>query len=80
MSGAEVVAMAVIIAMSANYVPSMTATIGGIEYRTSKVEIVAMRIACIDGEVPESIKPVEWTVEIGGCTEGIPLPFQHDIA
>jgi hypothetical protein len=80
MSRAEVVAMAVIIAMSANYVPSMTATIGGIEYWTSKVEIVAMRIACIDGEVPESIKPVEWTVEIGGCTEGIPLPFQYDIA
>ena len=74
MSGAEVVAMAVIIAMSANHVPSMTATIGGIEYRTSKEEIVAMRIARIDGKVPESIKPVEWTVEIGGCTECVPLP------
>ena len=75
MSGAEVVAMAMIVAMSTYHVPSMTATIGGIEYRTSKEEIVAMRIACIDGKVPEAIKPVKWTVEIGGCTEGIPLPI-----
>ena len=58
MSGAEVVAMAVIIAMSANHVPSMTATIGGIEYRTSEEEIVAMRIAGIDAEVPVTGIPV----------------------
>lgn len=68
--------MAMIVAVSAYHVPGMTATIGGIEYWTSKEEVVTVRIARIDGEVPEPIKPVEWTVEIGGCTEGIPLPIE----
>ena len=71
---AEVVAMAMIVTMSAYYVPGMSATIGGIEYRTSEVEVVAVRIAAIDGEVPEAIKPVEWTEEVGCCAEGFPLP------
>ena len=51
MSGAEVVAMAVIIAMSANHVPSMTATIGGIEYRTSEEEIKLRSEECRVGKV-----------------------------
>ena len=72
--------MSVIVAASAYYMPSMSATISGIEDRTSKEEVVAVRIACIDCEVPETVIPVEWAIEIGGCTEGIPLPFQQNIA
>ena len=75
-----VVTMAVIVAMSAYDVPCMSATIGCIEYGTSEVEIVAMRIAAIDGKMPESVKPVEWAIEVGRCAEGFPLPVQQDIA
>jgi hypothetical protein len=42
--------------------------------------MVAVRIAQIDAEVPETVTPVEWAIEIGGCTEGVPLPVQQDIA
>ena len=72
--------MAVIVTVSAYHVPSVSATIGGIEDRTSEEEVVAVRIACIDGKVPESVKPVEWTVEVTCCTERIPLPIVQDIA
>ena len=54
----EVVAVAVIVASSAYYVPGMSATIGGIECRTSKEEVVTVWIAAVDGEVPETVKPV----------------------
>ena len=77
MSGAEVVAMAVIIAMSANHVPSMTATIGGIEVRASEVEIVTVWVTAIDAEVPVTSLPVKRAVEIGGCHKGVPLPIEQ---
>ena len=76
----EVVATAVIVAPSTYHMPGMTATIGGIEGQTSKEEVVAMRIAQIDAEVPEPITPCQWAEEIAGCTEGVPLPVQQDIA
>ena len=76
----EVVATAVIVASSAYHMPGMTATIGGIEGWTSKEEVVAVRVACIYGKVPETVTPVEWAIEVGGCAEGFPLPVQQDIA
>ena len=61
-------------------VPGVTATIAGIEYRTSEVEVVAVGIACIDGEVPVTSVPIQWAVEVGGCAERLPLPVKQDIA
>ena len=80
MGRAEVVAMAVIITLPANDVPGMSAPIGGIEYRSSEEEVVAVRVACIYGKVPETVAPVEWAIEVGGCAEGFPLPVEQDIA
>jgi hypothetical protein len=77
--GAEVLAMAIVIAAIAMYVPGMSATIGGIEVGTSEVEVVTVRIAGIDAEVPVACLPVEGTVEIAGCQEGIPLPVEKNI-
>ena len=44
--------------VSAVYVPAMTATVSPVEVRTTEVEIGAVRIACIDAEVPVSCIPV----------------------
>jgi hypothetical protein len=75
-----VVAVSVIVSMCAVVMPGMATTIGGIEVRTSKVEVVTMRVAEIDTEVPVACLPVERTVEIAGCHEGVPLPVVEDIA
>jgi len=72
--------MAIVVAMSAMAVPGMSAAIGGIEYGTSEVEEVAVRITDIDAEMPETVTPRQWTEKIAGGTEGIPLPVQQDIA
>ena len=77
---AEVVAAAVVVAASTVHVPAVSAAIGGIEVRTSEVEVVAMRVAGIDAEVPETVAPVERTIEIGCGTEGFPLPAVEYIA
>ena len=77
--GTVVVAMSMIVAMSAYMMPSMCATIGHIEVRTAEVEVVTMRITTIDAEVPVTSLPIEWTIEIGGCYKSIPLPFKQDI-
>ena len=76
----EVLSVTIVVAMSSMNVPGMSATIGGIEVRTSEVEVVTVRIAGIDAEVPVACLPVEGTVEIAGCQEGIPLPVEQDIA
>ena len=76
----EVVAASVVVAVSAYYVPGVSATIAGIEHGASEVEIVAVRIAGIDAEVPVAVAPVEWAVEVAGCAEGPPLPVEQDIA
>ena len=39
-----------------------------------------MWIASINAEVPETITPVEWTIEVCSCAECLPLPIQQDIA
>ena len=77
---AEVLAVAIVVTTISMNMPGMSATIGGIEVRTSEVEVVTMRIAGIDAEVPVACLPVEGTVEIAGCNEGIPLPVEKDIA
>ena len=75
----EIRPVAVVIAVSAVHVPGMAATIGGIEVRTSEVEIVTIRIAGIDAEVPVACLPVERAVEIAGGDECLPLPIEEDI-
>ena len=74
------IAMAVIPSMTAYTMPGVCSTIGSIEYGTPVVEIVAVWIAGIDAKVPESVSPVQWTIEIGGGTESTQLPIQKDIA
>ena len=78
--GTEVLAMAVIVAVSAYSVPGVCTMIGVIEVRTSEVEVVTMRVTGIDAEVPITGVPVQRTVEIRSCEEGIPLPVKQDIA
>ena len=55
---AVVVAMAVIVAVAAITVPGMGAAIGHIEVGIPEVEIVTMRVAEIDAEVPVASLPV----------------------
>lgn len=42
----------VIPGLASTSVPAVVTTIGGPEGRTSEIEIVAVRIACIDAEMP----------------------------
>jgi len=76
----EVVTTSIIVAASSYMVPGMSTAIAGVEHWSSEVEIVAMRIAQIDSEVPVAITPVEWAIEIGGIDKGLPLPVEQDIA
>lgn len=70
----------VIVAATAYTMPCMSTAISVPEMWTAKVEIGAVRIAGIDGEVPITSVPVKWTVEIACCTEGTILPVEQDIA
>ena len=80
MRGVEVFAVAVIIAVSTYSMPGMSTMIGVIKMRTSEVEVVTVRVTGIDAEVPIASVPVQRTIEIGSCDEGIPLPVKQDIA
>ena len=71
---AEVVMTALVIASAAIVAPAVTATIGQVEMWTTEIEVVAMRIAGIDAEVPYTSLPVERAVEVGSCAKQIPLP------
>ena len=55
---AIVVAVVIVVAVATVQVPGMSTSVGGIECRTSEVEVVAMRIAGIDAEVPVACAPV----------------------
>ena len=70
----------IVVSSSAYYVPGMSTTIAGIEHGASEVEVVAMRIAGVDSEVPVASVPIERTVEVAGCTEGFPLPVEQNVA
>jgi hypothetical protein len=78
--GTIVVAVSVIVTVSTVTMPGMSATIGGIEVRTTEVEVVTMGVTEVDAEVPVACVPVEWAIEIVGCHECIPLPVEQDIA
>ena len=73
------VLMTVIEAVAAIVVPTVTASIGGIEVRPSEIEVVTVGITEIDAEVPITCLPVKWTIEILGCKIGAPLPVEKDI-
>ena len=55
--GTIVVSVMLIVTASAISMPTVSAMIGHIEVWASKVEIVAMGIACIDAEVPITTVP-----------------------
>ena len=74
------VGTSMVVAVSAIHVPAVSTPVGGIEVWTSVEEIVAVGIAGIDAEMPIACIPVERTIEVGGCDEGIPLPCIKDVA
>jgi len=78
--GTEVLAMAVIVAVSAYSVPGVGTMIRVVEMRTSEIEVVTVWVTGIDAEVPITGVPVQRTIEIRSCEEGIPLPVKQDIA
>ena len=77
--GTEMISVAIVVAAIPVDVPRMSATIGDIEMWASEVEVVTVRIAGIDAEVPVACLPVEGAIEIGGCQEGVPLPVEKNI-
>jgi len=58
----------------------VAAAIDSIEAGHSEVVVVAVGIAGIDTEVPETIAPVKGTIEVGGVEESPVLPVEQDIA
>ena len=74
------VATSLVETASSVHPPAVSATIGDIKGGTSEVEVVAVRIARIDAEVPVACVKEQGTVEIGGCAVEIPLPRVENIA
>ena len=60
--------------------PAMTSAIDSPEMGMAKVEVVTVGIAGIDAEVPVAGFPVEGTIEVGSCHEGVVLPVEQDVA
>jgi hypothetical protein len=60
--------------------PAVTATIDVPEVRATEVEVVAVRIAGIDAEMPVACFPVEGAIEICGCQVGLILPVEQYVA
>ena len=77
---AEVCTVAVVVAVRAVQVPGMSATVCDVEVRASEVEVVAVRIAGIDAEVPITCAPVQWAVEVAGCDVCLPLCVEQNVA
>ena len=67
-----VAVMSFVVASASVVVPAVSTAIGHIEVWLSKVEVVTMRIAGIDAEMPIACFPIEGAVEIAGCDKGIP--------
>ena len=65
---------------AAVHVPGMSATIFYIKRRSSEEEVIAVRIACVDAEVPVACVPVERTKEVGCITERAILPREQYVA
>ena len=60
--------------------PTVSAIIIGIEVRTSKEEVVTMRIAGVDTEMPITAVPVKRTIEIGCVYIHTVLPIEKHIS
>ncbi len=61
-------------------VPRVTTIVGEHEVRATEEEIVAVRIACVDAEMPETIAPIERTIEVRGIAVSAILPVEQDVA
>jgi hypothetical protein len=59
--------------------PAVSTAIGSIKVWPTEVEVVTTWVVDIYSEVPVACLPIERTVEIGCCTEQIPLPCIEDI-
>lgn len=58
----------------------MSATIVYVYSRTIEVEVVAVRIACVNAEVPVASVEVERTIEVGCVAESTILPVEQNVA
>ena len=67
-------------AASAVHAPAVSAPIDCPESWSAKVEVAAVWVACVDGEVPISAIPIKWTIEIAGCAICAILPIEKNIA
>ena len=76
----EVVTVIIVVPVSAVQVPGVCTTISSIEHRTSKEEVVTVRIAGIDAEMPVACVPVEWAVEVAGSYVCLPLCVEQNVA
>lgn len=65
---------------SAIAVPAVSAAIRYVNGRTREVEVCAVRVSCIDTEVPVACVPIERTIEVACCAEGAVLPVKQNIA
>ena len=65
--------------VTAVVVPAVTAIIAIVEVRATEIVVVAIGVAGIDAEVPVTCVPIEWTVEVTGCTIGRILPVEQNI-
>lgn len=74
------VAVCVVVAASAIAPPAVSATVCYVDCRAAEVEVIPAWIAGVYGKVPVSARPIERAVEISGCAECVPLPFQQDVA
>lgn len=70
----------VIPAATAVVMPTVSAAIYIEEMRTAIVEVVAMRIASVDAEVPVTCIPIDGTIEVSGAAEQLILPVEQDVA
>lgn len=59
----------VVPASSTIHSPAMTTMVRSVEVRATEVEVVAVRIAGVDSEVPVTTVPVERAIEVSGVQE-----------
>lgn len=72
--GTIVVVSMFVVAATTVHSPAMSAPIGDIEAGTTEIVVITIRVAGIDAKMPVAGTPIEWAIEISGCTESIPLP------
>jgi hypothetical protein len=48
--------------------------------RTPEIEVITMRITCIDTEMPVASLPPQWAIEITCCAESLILPVEKYIS